>query len=101
MNDSDGHGFMVATGRRVSASIMDEKGPCHRRLSDRVPPRWRAPSRSTTGRGCFANRAAVVSTRLEGIREVIDVGHDVLTRHLGALVRRHRIEFSAVITFGA
>jgi hypothetical protein len=29
----------------------------------------------------------------EGLREVVEVGHDVLTHHLGALVRRHRIEF--------
>ena len=29
----------------------------------------------------------------ERLREVVEVGHDVLTHHLGTLVRRHRIEF--------
>ncbi|MGI8808030.1 MAG: MobF family relaxase [Acidimicrobiales bacterium] len=29
----------------------------------------------------------------EGLGEAVEVGHDVLTHYLGALVRRHRIEF--------
>jgi hypothetical protein len=29
----------------------------------------------------------------EGVRQVVEVGHDVLARHLGTLIRRHGNEF--------
>lgn len=35
----------------------------------------------------------LLDTLPEGVRKVVEVGHDVLAHHLGTLIRRHGIEF--------